>query len=268
MATFDGKHLKGLIGNLVVRKGKKKQIVQTAPGHIRQTEATKKAANIFGQGSVLAGSVRDNLSALFDSNYDGGMINRLNTPVRAVLRQCYDHETGQFNFADDSFSRLAGFEFNSKSLLINHLWVKPQMKYAENILTISIPEIKIPAQLKFPAKANFCQLKIAVSKIALLQALQHPTYTQEIEISKTDQLIPAREFSFKVPDGVFCVAGISLNYFSLNDNVKTVLNSKTLNPAGIIGAVITPGNFTDPGPVLTETGGRASEWSPNFKLNL
>lgn len=268
MATFDGKYLKGLVGNVVARKGNKIQIIQSAPEHVRQTEATKKAAGIFGQGSLLARIIRRNLNSLYNSNYHGEMINRFNTPVRAVLRQCYNPENGQFNFAEDSFSRLTGFEFNSKSLLINYLWVKPQVTYAANILTISIPEIKIPAQLKFPSRANFCQLKIAISKIALHESREHDPYHQEMEISKEQALIPAQEFSFEVPDGVFCVAGISLNYFSLYNNVKTVINSKTLHPAGIIGTIITPGIFSDPGPVHTATGGRSSEWRPIYNLGL
>jgi hypothetical protein len=235
---------------------------------VRQTESTKKSASIFGQGSKLAGAVRGNLRMVINYNYDAEMINRFNTPLKTILRQCYNAETDQFDFQEDSFDRLAGFEFNSKSLLINSLWVKPGMRFSENNLTINIPEMTIPAQLKFPTNANYCELKITVSQIALHDGLQHHPLFQQIEINKNQNLIPAQEFNFEIPDGVFCVAGIGLSYFSLQNNIKTPINSKIFNPAAIIGTIITPGTFTDPGPVLTATGGRASDWSTVFKLNL
>lgn len=268
MGKFDGKYLKGLIGNVVVRRGKKVQIIQSAPRHVKQTESTKKAAGIFGQGSILAGTIRDDLRALFDSNYDGEMINRLNTPVRAVLRQCYDHETEQFNFTEDSFNRLAGFEFNSKSLLINHLWVKPELQYSENILTVSIPEAHIPAQLKFPTTANVCKLNVAISQIALHEGLNHHTLIQHIEIDKNKKFIPAQEFTFEVAGGVLCTVGIGLNYFALNGGVKTVINSKIFNPAGIIGTMITDGTLPTPAPIVTPTGVKASPWQTVSNMKL
>lgn len=267
MATFDGKHLKGLVGNLVVRKGKNKQIVQTVPASVKQTIATKKASGVFGKGSKLAGAIRQNLDIIINKNYDSEMINRFNAPVTTVLRQCYNAETEKFDFREDSFERLAGFEFNSKSLVINSLWVKPEMRFSANTLTILIPEIKIPGQLKFPARANVCELGITLSQIALKEGLQNSPQFLKVELHKEQEVIPAHEFTFEVQDGICCVAGIGLNYYSLQNNMKTELNSKTFNPAAVIGAIITPGTFTDPGPVRTATGGRASDWTEVFKLN-
>ncbi|WP_316815583.1 hypothetical protein [Pedobacter nyackensis] len=268
MAKFDGKYLKGLIGKVVVRRGKKAQIIQTVPRDVKQTQATKKAAGVFGQGSILAGTIRNNLYALFGSNYDGEMINRLNTPVRAVLRQCYNLESEQFNFTEDSFSRLAGFEFNSKSLLINQLWVQPKLQYSDNVLTLSIPETQIPAQLKFPATANICKFTLAVSQIALHDGLNHDPLVRQIEIHKNQGFIPAQEFSFDVADGILCIAGIGLNYFALNNDVKTVINNKVFNPAGIIGAIITDGTFILPPPTATPNRIEASPWQPVFNMKI
>ena len=270
MGKFDGKNLKGLIGKIVVRKGKKAQIVQSAPKNIKQTKETKKAANTFGRGSAVAGVLRRELNSLFEDHYDGGMINRLTTSLAAILRQCHDPKTEEFSFQQDSFERLAGFEFNNKSSLVNSLWVKPEMTYHANLLTISIPEIKIPAQLKFPTKANVCDFNLVVSQIALDKGLDkgkaHYPLSQIIEISRSQELIPAQEFTFEIASGVLCVAGIGLNYFKLNNNIKTVINSKTFNPSGIIGALITEGTFVLPPLIKTPKGGvYGSPWRDILK---
>ncbi|WEK20599.1 MAG: hypothetical protein P0Y49_05535 [Candidatus Pedobacter colombiensis] len=268
MAKFDGKHLTGMIGKLVTRKVKNKQIVQRAPVSVKQTKATKKAASIFGQGSILAGTIRRNFEAFINSNYHGDMVNRLNTPIRAVIRQCYNPETDKFNFAEDSFSRLAGFEFNIKSLLSNNLWVTPEMSLNGNILKISIPEAKIPKQLKFPSRANLCELTVVVTLISLQQAkFKHPLF-QSIEISKTQDTLAAQEFTFEVPDGCLCVAGLNLGYFSLHNSIKTILNNKDFNPAGLLGAIIVPGEFVLPAPIITPNSVSTIPWFDIYDLNL
>lgn len=268
MAKFDGKHLTGIIGKLVIRKIRNKQVVQKAPILVKQTKATKKAASIFGQGSILAGIIRRNFEAFINSNYHGDMVNRLNAPVKEVIRQCYNPETDKFNFTEDSFNRLAGFEFNIKSLLSNSLWVTPKMSLNGNKLKISIPEAKIPKQLKFPARANLCELTVIITLISLQQAKFKQPLFQSIEINKNQDFLPTQEFIFEVPDGCLCVAGLNLSYFSLHNSIKTVLNNKDFNPARLLGAIITPGEFVLPAPIVTPDRVYATPWSDISDLNL
>jgi len=268
MGKFDGKQIRGLVGNIVIRKGKKGPIVQSAPRKYKQTKATKQESSLFGKGSTLASALRHELNLIISSNQDGEMVNRFNTPIKAVLRQCYDPETQKFNFSEDSFSRLAGFEFNIKSPLINSLWVNPEMQLNGNILTISLPEIEIPAQLKFPLAANTCILMVIVSFTSLEQCMRKRSATQTIEISQNETTVSARQFDFEVPQGCLCIAGIGLKYFSLHNSIRTTFNSKAFNPAGIIGAVISPGTFVLPPPVRIGNKSMASEWSTIFNLTL
>lgn len=262
MGKFNGKHLTGLVGNTVSRRGRNGvTIIQSAPGGIKQTNATKQASNLFGLGSSLAKAIRNDLRSIIGNNYDGEMINRFSKPVKEVIRQCYDETTKKFSFTEDSFARLAGAEFNLRSALINSLWVSPAMELAGNTLKISLPEIKTGEQLKFPLRANVCELSIAVTLIAPGPGLHTYPLRQTTEISKTQETIPAQEFTFEVPDGCLCVAGIGLSYFSLHNNIKTVLNSKTFNPAGVCGAIFTPGTFIKPLPEVIPNGKKASVWS-------
>lgn len=269
MGKFNGKHLTGLVGETVSRRGKNgKTILQSKPGKYKQTKGTRRAAGVFGQGISLACVIRKDLHFLIRDNYDGDMITRFNTPVNEVLRHCYDKETEKFTFETDSFERLTGTEFNLKSPLINSLWVSAQTVLEGNILKIQLPEIEVGKQLKFPLRANVCELNIAVAVIALAPGLHKSAMHQSIEISKDQQILPAQEFTFEIPDGCLCVTGIGLQYFSLHNQVKTAINSKTFNPAAVCGALVSPGSFVKPASQNTPHHGRASEWMDITKLKL
>jgi hypothetical protein len=249
MGKFDGKQISGLVGNLVFRKGKKNSIVQKAPLVVKQTEATKLASKVFGQGSVLASAIRSGLVDLIEENYDGEMVNRLNSPVREVLKKSFDKERGTYTFEKDSFSRLSGFEFNLKSPLINNLWVSLQATLADNLLTITLPKIQLPNDLKFPALTNVCEIKVEVTLLALHSGYQMDLPCQVLEISKSQGSVAAHDFIFEVPQGCLCVAGLSLNYYQLYNGIKRDYNSKSFNPAAIFHAEMSPGLFDLPAPV-------------------
>ena len=269
MAIFDGKKIRGIVGKTVFKNGRgNTSIVQKAPVAVRQTKATKKSANLFGQGSVLAGAIRYGLSFIIQGNYDPDMINRFNKPVRSIINRCYNKTTETFAFAPDSFEDLIGFEFNSRSWLINSLYVKPETNLTGNIFKISFPEINVKEQLKFPAGSNLCQLEVCVSYIVLDQAMTKHSDSQSVEISDAQETLPAQEFTFETPEGCLCIAGLGLNYFNKQEDVKTVMASKTFHPANICGAVITAGTFVDPG--FRKIGYRTipSPWQSIAKMKL
>jgi len=270
MAKFDGKQLIGLLGNLVIKKGRgKTTIVQTKADKVKQTSATKVAGSIFGKASKLAKTVRTDLQGLIDDHYDGTMVNRFNTVNRELLAHCYNKDTQSFTFKQNSFDRLQGFEFNSKSPLARSLWVTPEVVLTGNQLQLNLPEIHISDQLKFPSTANTCEIRVAVAMLILDQALHHNSQYQSIQISKDQQIIPAQQLIFEVPDGCLCVVGMNLRFTMKYEHMQTIINDKSFNPTAICGAIITPGTFVLPAPVLTPTGGgRASEWNNISDLEL
>jgi len=241
MGKFDGKQIVGLVGGLIFKKGKnKKTIVQTKAAKVKQSAATKESANIFGIASAFSRNLRIDLTSITQKFYDGGMVNRLTTQNRAIFEQCYNKDTKKFDFNKDSFNRLAGFEFNLESPLIDSLWVTPQVALTGNNLTLSLPTFEVPRQLKFPDNANRCELTVFLSFYILDQELHTSPAYQSIEINNDQKSVAAQEFTFEVPDGCLCIAGIQLNYFWFSQNITTVINHKNLNPAGICAAIITP----------------------------
>ena len=269
MGKFDGKQITGLIGNLVFKKGRNGiTIVQKGPHPGKQTQASKTTANIFAKASTLSKAIRTDLSLLFRDFYDGAMVNRLTKQNREILEQCYNKATKQYTFNEDSFSRLAGFEFNAKSPLAKSLWVEPQLTLAGNQLSLSLPAMEINAQLKFPASCNFCEITVALAFYNLEQGVHKSRVFQLLEINTDQPLVPAHNFTFEVPDGCLCVMGMKLGYSSLKDNIRVIKNNKEFNPAGLCGAIITPGEFVlTPGAIVPH-GKLASIWRDVDKLKL
>lgn len=268
MGLLKGNKLSGLIGPLVVRDSGRKgvSIVQVAPRQMKQSKGTKLAGKLFGLGSSLAGTIRDDLSYLIGKDYDPGMINRFNTPVKAVIRQCFDEKTRTFDFKEDSFQRLVGFEFNSKSLLIDSLLVRPTAILEGYILRLSIPEFQVPPDLKFPFGANTCKLMVVLSQIALRHDLHRNEMEQSIDIDWKQGTVPAAEFSFEVSPGCLCVIGIGLRYAYVHEHTLTPKNSKTFNPVNVCAAVITEGEFV--APPLRDEDGKNTPWRKIGKLGL
>jgi len=268
MGKFDGKHIRGLVGNLISRKTKDGLVLQMAPIRVKQSKGTKKAQKVFGQGSVLAGAIRRGLRFIIHDRNDSGMVNRFNTPVRDVLKQCFDKQTEQYSFQEDSFERLTGFEFNIKSLLINSLLVKPELHFNGVVLKVSIPEIVVPKELKFPGSTNQCELVVSVTMIALHERRYKDLDPEIMEIDSNQELSPAQEFEFEVSEGCLCVAGIGLRYFKVHNNMKAMFNSDDFNPANVCGAVVTPGMFKLPPPEVNGNTIKNSGWAVVDKLKL
>ncbi|WP_316811871.1 hypothetical protein [Pedobacter heparinus] len=269
MGRFDGKRIIGLVGGLVFKKGRNgKTIIQSGGREVKQTKASKIASAIFAKASTLSKAIRTDLSVLINGFYDGPMVNRLNKQNREILEQCYNKATKQYAFNEDSFSRLAGFEFNASSPLSKSLWVEPELTLTGNQLTLSLPAMEINEQLKFPSPCNRCEITVAVAFYNLEKGVHKDIVFQVLEVNTAQGLVPAKDFTFEVPDGCLCVIGIKLGYSTLKDNVKIIKNNKEFNPAGLCGAVITPGEFVLTPGVVVPHGKLASVWKTVDKLRL
>lgn len=152
MAIRKGNFLIGKLKDLVYKKQKNQQIVQTAPGKgmVKQTPETKKLAYLFGRASMLGKIIRASAANLIFGFHDGPMINRLTKKIQEILLQYYPAQNEIHQFTTDGFSQLNGFDFNLDSPLNKSLWVEPVITLSGHELLVNLPEIKIPAELKFP----------------------------------------------------------------------------------------------------------------------
>jgi len=246
MAIRKGNFLIGKLKDLVFRKLKNVQIVQTKPDKntVRQTPDTKKKAYLFGRASMLGKSTRWLNRILIFGFHDGPMINRLTKKFQEILLPYYPVKNETHPFTTDGFARLNGFDFNLNSPLHKSFRAEPVITLSGHELKVTFPEINVPGELKFPENCDSCIITISTSAIDLENGYEslRPDYRQ-IEISKEQQSLEKQEFSFQLPHGCLCITGIALQYFFKKHNLKLLYNHKEFNPAQICSAVITEGKF-------------------------
>ena len=249
MGTIKGKFIKGKAGSLVFREYRGSQIVSGMPKVIssHRTEGTKKAATLFGKSSKLAGGIRWGLAHICGKFYDGTMIYRFNAEVLRCLTAAKDSE-GQLDFNANSFGMLAGFEFNAGSMVKNYFYVQPLVTIEDTKLQVTIPEIKIPTDLKWPIdRPKTCKLLIASISIDLKKGSTNFAEPQVMDIPYTHapSLVPSQTFEFELIPGCLHITAITLQYLEDTFIGETTINTKSFNPAAILHAHIADGT-TDP----------------------
>jgi len=243
MAILLGGFLKGSIGNNTFRVMNNKQLVSAkiAKGQMKQTEATKKMAGVFGKASRLGKQVRETVQGSLGKKYDPAMSRRLTTDLREILSACRDSETEQYVFDEQSFSPLNGFDYNLKSPLNKSLVKKLTSQMTDGVLSIDLPASKPLDLLVFPAESSACELAIEVSLFHLASGKRkYAAAIQSLKIEKGAASIDQQHFEFKVPDGCLCVVSVFLKFYSVFRDLSTIINSKTFSPAGICVAFVTP----------------------------
>ena len=244
MALYDGKNIKGSIGNVSFRKiDKNTTTVQSNPGKgtMKQTEGTKKSASLFGNlVSPFAKHIRFHFKNLVNDFADRKMVNRMNSSVSIIMNQHLEPD-GKIIFNADSFNRLNGFEFNLNSLLIDSLLLMPKVIYENGSLHLTFPSFKIAKNLKFPENTNKVIIQIQPVFFKLSKGLAFIAPTEYIHLEKTQALAEEITFNYDFPAGSVCLVGLSL-LFSSN---QIAVNDKEFNPAGICAAVYREGIADD-----------------------
>ncbi|TCC95985.1 hypothetical protein [Pedobacter hiemivivus] len=246
MAIFDGKFIRGAAGDVIFKKQGKKQVVQgkSKKAQIDMTQATFDAAFVFGRASTLASYLRAGAHDLI-SFYDGGMISRFTGECNQILQKASTGKDNVFDFSQDYFSRLNGFEFNGESPVKNYLFAQPMVSLTEQQVTIDLPEMQIPKDLKFPTKAKYCTVAFSVTLFDLNNERYEGQKIQSFEIELNGQpfTIPVRQLNFKGTPGALCVIALGLYYSEKTFAGKAVINNKELSPSAILKAAFCPGEI-------------------------
>ncbi|HEY0175608.1 MAG TPA: hypothetical protein VGC08_04470 [Pedobacter sp.] len=250
MATIrKGNYLKGVLGPLVFRKvnGRQEIVTKPVPGQMKQTKATKRASGTFGLSSKLGARIRDAVRGQLTNFQDSRMNVRLVGELNSILQGCRDSETRSFDFSEQTFSRLAGFEFNTDSKVRNLMLQFPEVKADQKILSVHVPPLSIPGKFKFPQKSFFCGLNISVSLFRLKDGkMAVAAKSQHMEIYRYPELSAAAEFKFDLPEGCLCITTISLKYAVAEEGGRRFINNKRFNPVCILGALFTTGTYGEP----------------------
>lgn len=243
MAIQRGRFLYGSIGPLTYRVVDDQQIVsgKIKKGTTKQTKLTKKSAGVFGLGSNFCADIRDSISGQLNGLADYLMDKRLAGLMNSILQGCRNAETETFDFEEQSFSRLKGFEFNINSKLQYRIAKLPEVSLEGGVLSVSMPVLSIPGQLKFPPKSFYCKIGISVSLFRIKEGKRKkmPFY-QKIEVTRNKEFTEAQVLKFDIPSDCLCITSIFLDYGAAEKNGWRMMNTKDLNPACILDVRFAP----------------------------
>lgn len=248
MARYKGKYLIGAIGPITLRLTKKGVIGSIRVKDVKQTEATKRSANFFGKVVSFAGLLRANLQSL--GQQDSGLMNRLNKEMMAVFQQCYNKQTGVFNFSNNYFSRLNGIDLNADSALKENLWPLPSITLRENQLTVGISDLNIAENLKFPDGATHCKLQVLPLQFDLTGGHYRKMEIRSLLVKRNNLPLQIQDFLVEVVPGTLCVIGLGLHYYKEDSGIFVMLNKPDFSPSVLIHAGFNEGTFSE---TLTES---------------
>ncbi|CAM4267897.1 hypothetical protein SAMN06265348_108285 [Pedobacter westerhofensis] len=246
MARKNGDLISGVLGPLVFRVMNGVQYVKPrcAPGKMKQTLETKRAANTFGMGSALGSKIRGTLKVQLQGVSNQGIKNRLSGRLAQILGSCRAPKSKRYNFDRDSFAGLDDFEFDARSTVAKLLGRPPVVVLAANKIKVQLPQLFIPSQVKFPYKGFQCKVNVSVSLLRLRDGLyKADANTQTMVCNKNMKKTDAHEFEFSVPNGCLCIVSLFLVYETAEGQGFKPINSKSFNPGCICKTFITEGDY-------------------------
>lgn len=243
MATIDkdgGVH--GVVGPVVYRTYGGKKIVQSAPDRRKQTRASISSASEFGLISKSAQIIRQAFGPAFRKQYDGSMINRLNSVVSECIRSCTDLPPGQRDMHSGQVELLEGFEFNKISPLRKTLSVLPSVDYTSGgRVKVTVQKADMRTALNIPrALKKECggyRFRFVLLAVNYRQRIYEVKGTKDIVV-KRDEFMNTQEWEFEeeMPAGSLLLLLLTVDCVNLNWINKAVesLNSKEFCPAAIL----------------------------------
>lgn len=249
MARKEGNFLKGTVGPIVLKEVRGKQIV-TTKAHTPKNHLSKdtiRTSNVFAVASQIGANIRNGLRPVITANYDGTMVSRLVGVVQNCLLPAQNLQTEEIEYNQDTFSALAGFEFNINSPVRKNFFVKPVVTLEGSLLKVALPEFIIPKEIRFPEEVYNCKILMSTLMLDLENLRIERCAPQLLEISYgyPSATIAAHTFEFEVEAGCFCLVAFSLQYTESNFAGTFLTNSKAFNPAAILFAGRSEGE-TDP----------------------
>ena len=246
MGKYKKKSAASSLGRTTTRTVNGKQILtmKAAPGIMKQTVETKKAAKVFGKVSSLEKEFRKTLDAQYAGLFTRETGNEIRGRLNFALHCSRLRLTGGYKFKRKSLAGLAGTEFNSKSTVRSLLSSLPEVKLKHNVLSVSLSKQVFPAVFKFPLKTITCEIVVGVSFFRLEDGLKVDlAEMQSMVVNKGAGAPIPNTFKFDVPPGTLCLVSLFLNYSIDNRGGGRLLKDHTFSPGCFCAAIITPGKY-------------------------
>lgn len=231
--------LHGKINNLVYREVGEQQIVQIAPGKVKQTKPTKLAALEFGLASTQAKALRLVFKLVYEE-LDGRLSTRLNSTILQCMRQSKETDRGKRTLHNGNLAPLKGLQFNSKAPIEKCVLALPEYT-RQNNGTMHLKLSFNPANdIRYPSGDSIPNICFNVTILAF-HFLEEKTYVIDSQNFLFKNLNNTNELrwnsSHQLPDGYIIITCLSLRYLQQNWlNELTQIHDTAFFPAIIIDA--------------------------------
>lgn len=238
MARLSKKNIiSGTTGNLVFRNLDGKQILQSHPGKIRQTQQTAASGSEFRQCSRWAKHLRIRLHSFLAGQTDSYMYRRLTGSFYNALLENTHLPKGQRTPLNVNMKALEGFEFNSHSSFREYFLPEITVVMDSNRqVQVTIPELEPKSQMQFPKKVSQAELVVYVCATRFELNLPQPDAFFILPINRHTAVQPETTWtSPTLPEGYFIMVAAKLLYYEENQFMgKKYSNSEILNPSRIL----------------------------------
>jgi hypothetical protein len=246
MAQKKGDLFSGAIGPVVFKIVNGRQIICSRPGKgkVKLSDSTKKAGKTFGMAATIGARIRRTIKAQLENKYDKTSSSRLSGELFSILHKCRNNETLEFDYEDNSFQSLEGFEFNSNAKVKTQITTMPVAELVNGMLKVNFGQIKIYDQLKFPFGSYHCLLTATVSLLNLkANTISVRAESLEKSINVTEKVVQPFTFEFTVPNGCLYVFCLYQQYTTSAKDQVQAGGSIKLNRACILRAGVSPGTY-------------------------
>lgn len=238
MARLGNKKIfSGIVGNVVFRNLDGQQIVQSRPTHVKQSTATVKSANEFGNCSQWAKQLRIGITPLLVGMTDGYMYQRFTAILYNTLKKNSLLPKGERSPLNSPMEGMQGFEFNSHSLFSTYF--KPTITAqltTDKKVRITIAAFDPKTALQFPASCSTAEIVLYVYATNFKNGTTPFTSHTLLAIDKRTPWPTATVWETQpLPENYFVLAAAKLLYYTPNPlTQRNYLNSKSLSPAIVI----------------------------------
>jgi hypothetical protein len=237
MGKYKPHSLSGRVANVVYVHTSEATIVRSRPRKFKRTQATKKAAGIFGQAASIGAQLRGLLLPRLSLESYKGFQNRLTVAIAEWLRS---KPAGEGFNSGEPINPLLEVAYNEKGRKIDSLWrVNRIIRIASpGILEIIIPAFNPVKDLSVAPGTTKVSFALSAASVTLdAKAIGSASF--EFSFDYNDQQVEERviQLEFPTSSGSLLVTAASLKCLALRYQNLVQISPATYGPASIISAV-------------------------------
>ncbi len=227
----------GTIDFLIFYKRQGRNCVRTVPSKVRQNNATKASAGLFGKASKSAAGIRKKLASVIPFPDDILMQTRFTTALYKWMKANVPFEEARIKKSD----LIRSFQFTTGGpLFVRRCKLKPEFSiFSEDQIQIRIPPFIPKKSIVAPAKTVSVRLKIAVAACKVKTGITNGSSIVEFDFPYDTVEVGEQIHFMKLPisKGSLLLAGATLEYRVKNLRTEFIYRKKSFIPAAIISAI-------------------------------